>query len=263
MTCQEALDYLYDMIDSEVSDLDEKRIRDHLDKCRDCFDIYEVEEKVNELIKERLSSDPPSERLDKLKAGVLAELDAVDKEMSGNSGFSIFRRPVYALAIAASLVIMIGAAWVTSDLVEHYQTFGPLEQAYYAASHRNVDSDGSQDLVEIVQSVQKMGFSVSDGVDGFVLTDGFMDKISGVEMAHLVYSSNGSRVSVLVVPSDQIEIPEGLQNSKIVKDKIEIFDHNCRGCRLVYHKLETFTIITATNNREVELLDFLPGFSAI
>lgn len=264
MTCQEALDYLYDMIDSEVSGLDEKRIRDHLDKCRDCFDVFEVEKKVNELIKERLSSDPPSERLAECKANLLAELDAVDAKISDGAGLLIFRRPVYAVAAVASLIVMIGAALVTSELVQHYRTYGPLERAYYAAAHRKPIVGELAGLSSVKQNVQRqMGFSVPDAVDGYSLVDGFMDSVSGVEMAHLVYASNGSRVSVLVVPSDQIEIPEDLRDSGIVNDEMEFFDHNCRGCRLVYYKLESVTVITATNDREIELMGFVPGYSAI
>jgi hypothetical protein len=49
----------------------------------------------------------------------------------------------------------------------------------------------------------------------------------------------------------------------VVHDNHNFYDHFCRGCRLVYHKVGDVVVVTATTEKDIELLDFIPGHSAI
>ena len=55
MNCDEALSLLYDYVDKEVSEIDAREIREHLDTCGHCLERYQLEESVNELLKAKLA----------------------------------------------------------------------------------------------------------------------------------------------------------------------------------------------------------------
>ena len=65
-----------------------------------------------------------------------------------------------------------------------------------------------------------------------------------------------------ILASD-ILIDEDLQNHQVKIDDITFYDHNCRGCRLVFHRVGDLMIITATTERNIDLLKFIPGHRAI
>jgi mycothiol system anti-sigma-R factor len=50
MTCQEAVDRLYEYIDSETDGITAARIEKHLDLCRLCCDHFEFEKSMKELV---------------------------------------------------------------------------------------------------------------------------------------------------------------------------------------------------------------------
>jgi len=80
MNCQEALDLLYDIIDSETSEIDVQHVREHLKNCEDCNGVYRLEQAVDELLRARLENPSPNSRLVSLKAKVLNRLDDIDCE---------------------------------------------------------------------------------------------------------------------------------------------------------------------------------------
>ena len=80
MNCQEALSLLYDIIDSEASEIDISKVEEHLVLCHDCSGIYEIESSVNKLIQERINNQAPTQRLAKLKETILEKLNSIDTE---------------------------------------------------------------------------------------------------------------------------------------------------------------------------------------
>jgi mycothiol system anti-sigma-R factor len=52
MTCQEAVDKLYEYIDKETDDITAAQIEKHLDLCRLCCDHFEFERKMKDLVQE-------------------------------------------------------------------------------------------------------------------------------------------------------------------------------------------------------------------
>lgn len=52
MTCQEAVDKLYEYLDREIDDITAAQIEKHLDLCRLCCDHFEFEKKMKDLVQE-------------------------------------------------------------------------------------------------------------------------------------------------------------------------------------------------------------------
>ena len=264
MNCQEALSLLYDIIDKEASEIDTRQVQEHLSRCRDCFNKYELEKSIQGFIQAKLENDQPTLKLDGLKAKIAGELDAVDRESRVRPRRSPFRIASFSLAAAALLVVMIGAASLISDFVHHNEELIPLERAHWSARENpqafTADNPGSALITTYHESLQ---YDLHHQVNDFSLVGAATQDIMGVEMGHFVYSSNGSVVSVFVVPADRFDIPGDLKEHEVVRDNMHFFDHNCRGCRLVFHRQGSAVIITATTDTNVELLEFIPGHMAI
>ncbi|HUV30688.1 MAG TPA: zf-HC2 domain-containing protein [Acidobacteriota bacterium] len=265
MNCQEALALLYEIIDKEASEIDVRRVQEHLRECHHCTDIYRLEESVQSLINERLKSDYSLSRLTVLKSKVLSQLDGIDRERAVPARHQPpFMRLSWALATAASLVLVIAAYMFFSGARRHEAMLIPLEKA-----HRSIFSNPSTDVdsVAVTQSVMRVytdvSYSVDRVVNDFHLTGGHTEDLMGSEVAHLVYHNGTCCVSVFVATADSFEIPEELKANPRTIGAITFYDHNCRGCRLVYHQVGNAVIITATTSRDVELLEFVPGSAVI
>ena len=268
MNCQDALNLLYDIIDKEASEIDIKQVEEHLSHCHDCSGIYRLESSVNALIRERLSHQDVTPRLDSLKAKILSELDAIDCddqaletpkkklfETSAPTSFPLGRT----LAIAASIVVVIGAFFVGKNIFSDHAAYLPLEKAHWAAvenldSHRNATATTSA----LVGMNQALAYDLVDRVGSFVLVGGHEETIDGVPLTHFVYHNEKRVISVFVINAGLVTLPDDLLQTLVVRNGIEFYDHNCRGCRLVYHRMGNALIVTATNERDVELLDFVP-----
>ncbi|MDF1544200.1 MAG: zf-HC2 domain-containing protein [bacterium] len=261
MNCQEALDLLYDIIDQEVSEIDEAQVRSHLEKCRHCSEIFRLESSIQNFLDAKTANVGSSDNLESLRSKIVSDLDGIDRTEMDCSSKSKLGGTTLFMVSAAALIILVGASFFTSDLVRHYNVYGPLEQAHFAAQlHQPSNSVMEQTLAAVKSS---FGFSPGTVVNSFSLIDARMEKILGVDMAHFVYADNGKRVSVFVALSDEFDVPSGLKDHKVVRGNLEYYDHHCRGCRLVYHQSGSAIIITATEDKETELLSFIPGSTII
>ncbi len=265
MNCQEALDLLYEFIDKEASDIDTQQIQAHLEKCGDCFQKYRLETSIQEFIHAKLAEDKPAASLESLKSKVSARLDQVDREECGPKAGSPYRLAFITVAAAALLVLMIGGAGIISDFITHTNTYAPLEQAHLAQAHftmaessSNTDSEFTAESV-ISLMLEQNSYELRPNLGEFVLAGGKTEEILGVEMNHLTYSNGAATVSVFIVLADQFSIPDDLLDTKIVRGDLELFDHNCPACRLVFHVIGSIVVITATADQSIELLDFIPG----
>lgn len=271
MTCQEALSLLYDVIDKEASQIDVKQVEAHLSQCRHCAEIYKVEQSVNELVREKLSHQESTPRLASLQSKVLKQLDEIDCESPATSESgaasplkSSFFKTGRLLALAAALVIVLGAAFYGNQVVDVHARYIPFEQAHAGvlgdlSGYR--DTEQTQALLAGVRS--DVAYDLAPAVQGFELVGGHLETIDGVSMAHFVYANGQKIISAFVVPAHEFEIPGDLRDTQVVHNGVTFFDHNCRGCRLVYHQIGNAVVITATTEREVQLYDFLPGHGTI
>jgi mycothiol system anti-sigma-R factor len=78
--CQNAIEYIYQYLDDEISFLQKSRIRMHLRYCSQCMDAYQFESKLKDVIHERGAADPPPELFDTLRALIQEERE---KDESG------------------------------------------------------------------------------------------------------------------------------------------------------------------------------------
>ncbi len=281
MTCQEALSLLYDVIDKEASEIDAQEVKEHLNQCRHCSEIYKVEESVNALVREKLAHQRTTPRMRHLKEKILSDLDAVDSESACACSASArptteveppapspetpapaapsFKLGRY-LAVAASLIVVVGTVYIVQAFMSHDVQFGGLEDAHFEAVQQ-VAQFASAGVTAAPASFinERLSYDLSPAVQEFSLVGGQLETVNGIEMAHFVYTSDETVVSVFVARATEFTIPEELLAHPVVRGQIQLFDHHCKGCRLVYHQVGDAIIITATENREVELLEFIPG----
>lgn len=266
MNCQEALDLIYDILDKEASEIDTQQVHEHLEKCHHCLERYKLEGEVHAFIREKLSHPHPTTQLNSLRTSILGKLDAIDREEGAQTGHKPpFWRTSYTLAAAALLVVTIGAAYLVAGFYRHQDLYIPLERAHSNARD-GVDAYRDQLITTAAMAYvsDTVGYRIFPTVAGAKLIGGHTEEIEGARMAHFIYGNSTDKVvSVFVVLADRFWIPTNLKDSPSQRHGLNFFDHNCRGCRLVYHQIGNAIVITATTDRSTELLDFVPGQSTI
>lgn len=261
MNCQEALTLLYDIIDKEATDIDAAEVRAHLDKCHDCLQKYNLESSVNALINERLKSSKATRCTEVIRKNIMSQLDVIDGGQSGSVTKSRrfpFGGSALVMAIAATIVVVIGGMFVAASLKNHHAAFLPLEEAHWNAK---AVSDQAT-LAQAVQFASAEQYQLEQSYDGFTLASATIENVMNIQMGHYIFEKGNARVSVFVAPAS-FEIPSELEKSAVIVNGLKMFDHNCRGCRLVYHRAGNAVIITATTEKDIDLLKFNPGQGTI
>lgn len=275
MNCQEALSLLYDIIDKEASDIDAQQVAEHLRHCEDCAGKYKLEQAVHQLIQAKLQNQESGTDVEVIKAKVLAQMDDVDRinqpepnreprrveppppKQGTPPSFRLGR----ALAIAASVVVVVTAGYFGLRAFDDHAFYVPLEQAHLnvAGSVEEYDSPAKTTLAR-AETMDRLYYDVSPNVNGFDLIGGHMEKIDGLDVAHFVYRNGDSDnlVSVFVIDANLMTLPDDLVNTVVTHNGVDFYDHNCRGCRLVYHRAGNALVVTATTQWSLELLDFVP-----
>jgi len=271
MNCEEALSLLYELIDKEVSEINEKELRKHLHSCNDCYRKYNIEKSVHEFIQARLNDGPVLDAQAKLKMRIQMRLDEIDGEgeeveptESDRRTPRPFRLPAVALAAAAAIVILIGAGYFGSRMYTHHQLFVPIEEAHWADRSESSPPMSDADLtLALGQAAGQYNYQLRPTIDNFRLISGHPEELMGQSMLHYVYSDDDRKVSVFLAPAAFFDQYDGFDMERVMRDSLTLFDHNCRGCRLVFHRINDVVVITASVDRQVELLDFIPGHAAI
>lgn len=265
MNCQEALELLYDIIDKEASDIDAKEVQEHLDRCRQCSEIYRIESSIQALIDERLKNEIASPRLDALKSKVLLELDSIDSEMTkGAVERPSFFRLSRMVALAASLMLVITAVWWIYGFDRQDIAYSPLAQAHISAINElDFYKDDSHTLSSVAMVQNDLHYNLDASPSGFQLTGGQVKELLGTQTAHFVFQNGEKVVSVFILDSESYKIPEDLQTTEVTIGDITFYDYKCHDCRLVYHCMGDAAIICACTSTDVDLLRFVPGSRAV
>ncbi|MGH8003583.1 MAG: zf-HC2 domain-containing protein [Limisphaerales bacterium] len=74
MDCRKAAQYLYEYVDRELDGQTMAEVEAHLKTCSHCFDAFDMEFKIKELVRQRSAASPQAEQL---KVRILAELQAI------------------------------------------------------------------------------------------------------------------------------------------------------------------------------------------
>lgn len=264
MNCQEALNLLYDVIDKEASQIDVAEVQKHLDHCQDCLKKFQVEESLQAIVKERLKAASDIPKIDQLKSKVLAKLEEIDSTLGSSRSKSLpFKLPAVALAIAASAVLLLGAAYWGKGLYDHYTEYIPIERAHWSAADDLSSFSDQNNTQEAVAELATQGFTIMENFDGLSLVGGRMEEIKGFRVPHFLYSNGLLSISLFAFPKDAIELADDLLETRVTIDGNCFLDHNCRGCRLVYHPVQESMFITATVDHSFDLLSFNPAIGAI
>lgn len=263
MNCQEALSLLYDIIDKESSEIDAKEVKEHLDKCKHCFEAYRLEQSIQNFIDEKLAKDQSPAKLDHLKSKIIQNLDELDTCHSAKSKNKFFRLPVLLIAAAASIVILLGSAFIANSFDDHNRYYIPLERAHWAALEDTAFGNKTDLNSLINEAYQNYRYQIDNTVGEFQLIGGHYEEILDAHMIHFIYKENGRLVSVFIASESEFQIPSELEHTGVIHNNIKLFDHDCKGCRLVYQKQGFTIIITASTDKDVDLMEFIPGRSSI
>lgn len=259
ISCQEALELLYDILDKEASEIDTQEVKEHLKKCGKCFEKYRLEESVQELLKNKLANKEKfNEKLNHIKSNIACQLDKIDAEEEKKGGEGTFFNLTKILVSTAALVVFVISGYLISHFVIHYKNYMPLEEAHWTADNNQANfylaDSGSQYFSKYADLYK---YQLHNQIDGFNLVDAHQEKVAGVEMDHLIYKMDSDLVSIFLVPADIYSIPDDVKGNMLTKGDFEYFDHHCRGCRLLFHQVGNLVVVAATNNRELELTDFI------
>jgi mycothiol system anti-sigma-R factor len=270
MNCEEALSLLYELIDKEVSEIDEKELRKHLDSCGDCYRKYNIEKNLHEFIQARLHDGPVMDAHSKLKMRIEMKLDEIDGEVEDSDQPASdrrtprpFRFPAVALAAAAAIVILIGTGYFGGRMYTHHEMFVPIEQAHWADQSESSPPMSDSELTSALsQAAGTYNYELRPTIEEYRLVSGHPEELMGQSMLHYVYRNDDSKVSVFLAPAEFFDQYGDFDLEEVVRDNLTLYDHNCRGCRLVFHRVGDVLVITASTDRNVELLDFIPGHVA-
>ncbi len=260
MTCAEALELLYDIIDREASEIDAKKVEEHLKHCSDCSDKYRVAEAFQEFLVEKVNNGDTLSKVDKLKAKILSQLDDIDSGGGGVLKGRPFELAAKTLVAAASLAILIGAALITGDFYSHFRNYMPLEQAHLNVIEAPAEFAGSKPVSHVQTYIHDdLDYEIEENVGDYRLIGGSTVDFNDVQAAHFLYRADEILVSVFVIPASEYAIPDELEESSVVKNGVTFFDHHCRGCHLIYHQMGSAVVVVASTDHTLELLDFIPG----
>lgn len=78
--CENAVDYVYQYLDDELTHTRKARIKWHLRRCGDCISAFEFEESLKAKIAEGGRSEPPRELFDSLRALIQQERNTGDPD---------------------------------------------------------------------------------------------------------------------------------------------------------------------------------------
>ncbi len=266
MNCQQAQSLLYEVIDNEASVIEIESVKAHLSACNDCQQQFTREQTIHAVMVTKCQQAIKTDCCtDRLKIQITERLNATDQERMQSRPVQrpSFRIGRYVLAAAAVLALVISTVYISLKVNDHQSTFAPIERLHWASAENRAQFTQANAISASTSILTDFNYELKDTVGDFQLIGNKLDTLEGIPMQHFVYSNEKTLVSVFIVPMDKFTMPDGLEKARVIRNGMTFFDHNCRGCRVVYHQEGKAMIITATTDHSIELLDFIPGRVAI
>lgn len=252
--CRKAAQHLYEYVDRELDAQTAEEIQEHLKCCGDCFDVFDLEAKLKELVREKAAHSPAA---DELKARILAELEKVASQPR-----AVYPRRVWMWAggaAAAAALVLLYVFGVPNMGGE----FNPLVAAA-AAEHQNHLAVAAGGLPE--------GFSV-DSVDAILKSQlGFDPEVnqlkevcknlkafhagawSGKPAACLyLISPEGDRISFFISKEARGSMPKGKKLEQNGKDYVGV---TYQGLQMVFWEWDGMLCCMTGKVPEKELLAY-------
>lgn len=274
MTRADAQRLFYAVIDGQATPTETREFQAYLKTDAELDAAFGREQAVHQAMVARLKQVHTETASPRLRKAIMSALDDVDREESmipiSTKTTSVAPKvrvlpAVKWMAYAASLVFAAGVGYFGFVLKEHGDEFLALESAHWEAVSE-FQATGkfvhTTETGKCHESAKKMagalGLTLVDAEDGLSEVGACINECTGKALGHYVYADGDKIVSVFVAPAASFEIPDDLLKHPIQKNGLTLYDHNCKGCRLVYQRVGDVIVITATTNRKIELLDFEP-----
>lgn len=264
MNSKKAKEILYEIVDGEASALEKDEFEAFIETNPELRSLYELEMKFRGMFVEKVSEDSfPEAAMSELQA----KLDAIDAEPLGAENLAPeyqplrvanesvpSKRPVtvrYALAMAASFVLMLVGGYATISFFGHQAAFGAFENAHYISRDNIGDRNSminTSDATNFIQS--NFGVNLDENVPGLELCGGEVVRLENTDFAHFLFcDTDNNPVSIFVGSAEKVEFPEMPVTIHAGK---KYFNHTCHGCELMYWRSGDAIIVAATTPDHME-----------
>jgi mycothiol system anti-sigma-R factor len=258
MTCREALEKLYEVIDKEASEIDIKRVREHLKNCRHCLSRYEFEGLLKTFVADKAS---PRTKIDELKSRILNSMNELDSARPGLFG-GRFRFGAVILSAVATLIICVAAAFTVAEFYRHKVYIYPFEERHIAD-----ESESSANLLYF-NKLMEVRRQVNDNLDlaldfegqGYVPIHAGTDEVRGREFVHFRFISGDARISLFIGPADGVHLPDF---KRAVETGMEYYKHVCAECQVIYWFAGDAVAIAVSENKQFNLSSLIPAVRSI
>jgi len=255
---KKARQILFDIVDNEASDLEREAFEAYIKEHPELRAIYELELRLRSEIRDKA----PTERFPESAMRALRDkLDKIDSEPMGAESLAPEYQPInaptpirpvkrqvtvrYALAMAASFVLMLIGGYATVSFFEHETAFGAFEHAHYISR----DHIGEQNVMANTADATKFintnfGVNLEKDVPGLELCGGEIVRLDKSDFAHFLFcDSDNNPVSIFVGSADGVNLPDMPVTIHAGK---KYFNHTCHGCELMYWRSGKALIVAAT-----------------
>ena len=258
MTCEEALEKIYDIIDNEASEIDCQRVKEHLNHCRDCTSRYEFEEKLKAFITQKASKSETNQRL---KSRILDCIDGEDNSLRARLN-NRFRYWAVVVSAALALIIVVFTALSVAEFYRHRVYIYPFEKQHMQReANLSAGNPSFNDWVAARDFMSNdLQLAVDVGAPGYELVKVGSDEILDGEFAHLRFVDNGVHVSLFVGSAEGVNLPDF---EPVVISGTEYFKHVCRECQVIYWISGGVIAIAVTESKEFDLTTLFPVVRSI
>lgn len=259
MTCEEALRLLYEVIDKEASEIDVKRVEEHLHHCKDCMSRYQFEEMFKAFVVDKASAKSKS---DQLKTSILRSIEVSQRHPRRAQG-GRFRFGLVFVAAAVALVFCIVAAFSAAKFYRHKVYVYPFEKMHMDSSAGNIGASALS-ISDVVTArnylANDMHYHFNGGVANFGLVGAGIREMFGHKFVHLKYLTGEDYISLFIGRADEIKLPDF---EKAIASGTEYFKRVCRECQVIYWIKNNTVTIAVTENKNIDLSVLVPSKESI
>jgi len=228
MNCREALKVLYEYLDNQLDEATSDDVKEHLAHCKHCFDTYQFEQQLNDLIRQK-GSNEKYDHIEQLKSKVMTqinELDSPSPEEENRPGFFRFK-PVFAIGFMAIVAILSLTLFLTQN---DNRIMADILDIHDKAITGTIQMDIVTQNIRSIDSCLSCGMKIPENLI-YTDSDCFPHKASirnnsGHVYSHIIYNISGSDISLFVKSADSFKFPE---NVKEVSGKPGLYSYNQDG----------------------------------
>ncbi len=204
MNCREALAKLYDYLDKELNEDDQKGLERHLEHCSDCLKKYELEEEFNTFVRKKIACNPD---VTQLKDRIRQQIDKIDSAAQPRNIMYLLVPLVAAVIIAFVIFVPWGK---NSDPQAVLLAVQPLADEHTKCLQNLINFDVQSTDPNVVKASMATIPDIPDELfkpstpDIGIHAAGVVHLSSG-DKAHLDYTAYGEDVSVFVLPQGTID----------------------------------------------------------